>query len=398
MGPRLSVDTRWRNRKAFTTVEVTVISVVAMILAVFLLYVAASWYAGSALEATEEIDKQIEMIRAAMMIENISVNYTPMGSKADISVRNVAKSDLRLRILMVELLTIDNRVMVRESLIDQGIVLGKGEVKKLRDIQGCRECQKGEILRYRVWYAADKPTSDLAAMMKRAAFVEASFVHAVGGASLSCPDMQTNDVLVVDIVDPILHVEGTFLSNVVEVRPALKFIRAYEKVNLYVTVESLRDGKVGTGLAENVDVTKAERVSVRGDFQGLRIPLKISIYANYPGDAISSPYTVVMPREWVFDGQPNRVIVSGISLLWRDTDYKVHTILVELGSVELSESIRLRVSVRIIDCYSQLIEEVEATETIPPGIDLDRAVFIRLRQPVRIDQIYFVETRLSEVG
>ncbi|MCX8193473.1 MAG: hypothetical protein N3G77_06665, partial [Nitrososphaeria archaeon] len=114
-----------RSRSALTTVEITIISGVVLFLGIFVLYIANNWYLGSTLEATEETDKYVEMIRSALIIEKIEYDYEK--NEANITLRNIAKDNLALRIISVELLRMDNNLIGQRSLIDSGYVLRRGE-------------------------------------------------------------------------------------------------------------------------------------------------------------------------------------------------------------------------------------------------------------------------------
>lgn len=373
-------------RSALTVVEITVTSSIVIILGILLLYVASNWYFGSAIEATEEADKNVQIVRSALMVEKTVYDYTL--NRANITVRNVAKDDLNLRIIAVDLITADNRFIGHRSLSDRDYILRRGEKIVLEEMPVCGEdqCHKGDLLRYRVWYIPERYADGQSLRLGKATFVESSFIYAGGVPFLACPP--PSDYVMVDIVDPILLTDGQFSgSNTIYIRPAIK-PGSSSTIDLMVYIEELNNGASGYGSVNDVRVPSSEDIKVVGGFSGIKVPFRMIIY---------SPDTEIVQKEWVMSGNPSSAFVSGITLLWRETDYMVHTVVVEVGAPILSEGVVIEVSVRILDCSGNQLAEVEATERVPSGMDIDLPVFIKLPKPIRFDQIYFVEAGVVEV-
>jgi len=377
------------HRSALTVVEITVTSGLVVILGILLLYIASNWYFGSAIEAAEEVDKNIQIIRSALMIEKIEYYdvYTP--NRASLTVRNVAKDNIGLRILAVDLVTMDNRIIGHKSLSDQDYVLWQGDKVVLEDVPVCAgdQCHKGDLLRYRVWYIPERPLNEGSSTFEKAVFVESSFIYAGGKLHLACPT--PNDYVILDIVDPVLLTDGAFSgSNLIYIRPAIKNGTS-PRIDIAVRVESLDGAALGYGGARNVQVPSSEEVKISGSFSGIKVPFKI---------IIESPDSTIIQREWVMGGKPGSAFASGITLLWRETDYMVHTVVIEVGAPILQKDMIVKISVKIVDCINNKLAEVEAVERIPSGMDVNLPVFIKLPEPVRFDQIYSVEAMIMEIG
>lgn len=376
-----------KRRSALTVVEITVTSSVVVILGILLLYIASSWYTGAAIEAAEEVGKNIQIIRSALMIENIKYDDDPSG--ASLIVRNIAKEDLSLRIIAVDLVTVDNKIIGHEPLSDRDYILHRGEKIVLENVPTCGEsrCHKGDILRYRVWYIPERYADGQVSALGKAVFVESSFIYTGGELSLACPP--PGDYIMIDMVDPVLLTSGEFSgSNTIYIRPAIKPGSSL-KINLTVYVERLDGSASGNGSAKNVQVPSSEDVKIVGKFSGIKVPFKI---------IIKSPDVEIIQQEWIMRGNPGSVFVSGITLLWRETDYMVHTVVVEIGAPELSKDIMIKTPVKILDCSRNKLTEVVAVERVPSGMDVDLPVFIKLPKPVRFDQIYAVEAEIIEIG
>lgn len=362
------------------------ISSLVMILGIVLLYIASNWYLGSAIEAAEEVDKNVQMIRSALMIEKIEYNYSL--NRANLTVRNVAKGNLNLRIIAVDLVKMDNRIIGHRLLSDHDYVLQRGEKIVLENVPTCGgdQCHKGDLLRYRVWYIPERYVDGQSLTLGKATFVESFFIYAGGEFFLACPPPDNH--VMIDVVDPILLTSGEFSgSNTIYIRPAVK--SGSSIVGFMIYVESLNGSISGYGSANNIRVPSSEDVKVVGGFSGIKVPFKIIIY---------SPDTEIIQKEWIMGGKPDSAFVSGITLLWRETDYMVHTMVVEVGAPILSENVMIKISGKIMDCLGNQLAEVEAVERIPSGMDVDLPVFIRLPKPVRFDQIYSVEAVIVEVG
>ncbi|MDW8021740.1 MAG: hypothetical protein RMI78_03810 [Nitrososphaerota archaeon] len=378
-----------RPKSGLTAVEVTVISGVVLALGIFLIYVANNWYFSSTIETADEVDENVQLIRSALAIEKITYNYT--DNTADITIRNVARDGPNLKIIAVEVLSMDGRPYSRLSLSDLNYILGPGEHKDLDKVPACTSCHKGDILRFRIWYVPEKHAGDQFSIPGEAIFVESSFIYAGGEINLACPLPQNDNYLLIGIVDPVLSTDGVFSSGEVRiklVRPA--FVQVPSNISLKIDVTGLRDNLQGSGILENVQVSEVNYVTVRGDYRGIRVPLKITV--NPLNDE-----TKIIQEGWIMGGDPNRAYVSGISLLWRETDYMVYAVIVDIGAKPLTEDLSVKVSVRIKDCKGNIVGEVDARERIPAGMDVDLPVFINLHEAVRFDQIYFVEANIVEV-
>lgn len=376
-----------KSKSGLTTVEIIVISSIVLALGIFLIYVANNWFFGSTIEATEKVDKNVHIIRSALTIEQIIYDYN--RNKANLTVRNVAKGNLNLKIIAVELLSEDGRLYGRSPHLNY--VLRPGESKNIDEtvVPTCIDCHRGDVLRYRVWYAPEKHAGDQFSIPGEAIFVESSFIYAGGEINLACPLPQNDNYLLIGIVDPVLSTDGVFSSGEVRiklVRPA--FVQVPSIISLKIDVMGLRDNLQGSGILENVQVSEVNYVTVKGYYRGIRVPLKITV---------ESHGTKIIQKEWIMGGDPNRAYVSGISLLWRETDYMVYAVIVDIGAKPLTEDLSVKVSVRIKDCNSTIIGEVDARERIPAGMDVDLPVFINLHEAVRFDQIYFVEANIVEV-
>ncbi|MCX8188039.1 MAG: hypothetical protein N3F65_05485 [Nitrososphaeria archaeon] len=376
-----------RPKSGLTAVEVTVISGVVLALGIFLIYVANNWYFSSTIETADEVDENVQLIRSALAIDKITYNYT--DNTANITIRNVARYGPNLKIIAVEVLSMDGRPYSRLSLSDLNYILGPGEHKDLDKVPACTSCHKGDILRFRIWYVPEKHAGDQFSIPGEAIFVESSFIYAGGEINLACPLPQNDNYLLIGIVDPVLSTDGVFSSGEVRiklVRPA--FVQVPSNISLKIDVTGLRDNLQGSGILENVQVSEVNYVTIRGDYRGIRVPLKITV---------ESHGTEIIQKEWIMGGDPNRAYVSGISLLWRETDYMVYAVIVDIGAKPLTEDLSVKVSIRIKDCDSNIIGEVDARERIPAGMDVDLPVFINLHEAVRFDQIYLVEANIVEV-
>jgi len=378
---------RDKHKSGLTIVEITVVSGLVVALGILLLYVASSWYFGSALEATEEVDKNVQMIRSALMIEKIVYDYSL--NKANMTIRNVARDNMSLRIIAVDLVTMDNRIVGYKNLLSHSYVLRQGEKIVIEDVPTCdvNQCHKGDLLRYRVWYVPERYADGQSSMPGKATFIESPMIYAGGELFLACPPPR--DYVVIDIVDPLLLTDGQFSpSNTVYIRPAISGSGSSSTIDIMMYVETLDDGTWGFGGANGIEIPSPGNVKVTGNFSGIKVPFKILIH---------SPDMEVIPREFVMGGSPNKVFVSGVTFLWRETDYMVHTIVVEVGARPLSEDVLVKVSVKVLDCLDNTLAEVEAAERVPSGMDVDLPVFIKLPKPVRFDQIYSVEAEIMEV-
>lgn len=378
-----------RSNSALTSVEISIISSIIIVLGIFLLYVANTWYFGSMIEATEEVNENVEIIRSALMIEQIIYDYD--RNTANLSVRNVAKDNLDLKIIAVELLAMDNRLIGRSSFSDLNYILQRGQRLDLVNVPTCIQCYKGELLKYRVWYVSRKHADDPSSMFGKAVFAEASFIYSQGELYLPCPP--PSDYVMIDIVDPILLTNGEFTSsNTIKIRPAIK-LPSPTIADITVYVESLNEGRIAIGSKRNVPVPSTEEVDIIGPFQGIKTPFKISISVFDPGTGKD----MAIQREWVISGIPDRVVVNGITLLWREMDYAVHTVVVEISAPSPPDNVKVRISVKIKDCLGNELAEVEASEDIPSGEEFYSPIFIRLPKPIRFDQVYSIETGITEV-
>jgi len=378
---------RGKRKSGLTVVEITVVSGLVVALGILLLYVASSWYFGSALEATEEVDKNVQMIRSALMIEKIVYDYNL--NKANMTIRNVARDNMSLRIIAVDLVTMDNRIIGHKALPSHGYILRQGEKIVIEDIPTCdvNKCHKGDLLKYRVWYAPERYTDGQFSILGKATFIESPIIYAGGKFFLACPPPE--EYVVIDIVDPVLLTDGQFsVSNTIYIRPAISGSGSSSTIDVMIYVENLDNRTWGSGGAYDIKIPSSEDVKVVGNFSGIKVPFKVLIY---------SPDMEAIPREFVMGGSPNKVFVSGITFIWRETDYMVHTIVVEVGARPLSENVLVKVSVKILDCLDNTLAEVEAAERVPSGMDVDLPVFIKLPKPVRFDQIYSVEAEITEV-
>lgn len=374
---------RSKHKSALTVVEITITSSLVVILGILLLYIANNWYFGSAIEVAEEADENIQIIRSALMIEKIEYHYNP--DKASLTVRNVAKDNLGLRIIAVELIAADNRIIGRKPISDQDHVLWQGDRVVLENVPTCGGdlCRKGDLLRYRVWYTPERYFDGRSSTFEKAVFVESFFMY-TGEASPVCPHLDNHVML--DTVDPVLSTDGRFSSNEINVRPGEG---SSSKIDLVVRIESLDGTILGYGSAEDVQVPSSEEVKIRGNFVGIEIPFKV---------IISSPNSEIIQREWVMGGKPGSAFASGIRLLWRETDYTVHTVMVEVGAPDLSKDMTVKISIKIADCERNSLANVETVERIPSGTDVNLPVFIKLPEPVKFDQIYSVEAMIIEIG
>lgn len=385
---------RSKHKSALTVVEITITSSLVVILGILLLYIANNWYFGSAIEVAEEVDKNIQIIRSALMIERIDydVGSGDTPSSASLTIRNVAKDDLSLRIMAVDLVTMDNRIIGRMPLSDRDYILRRGERLVLEDVPTCgvNQCRRGDVLRYRVWYAPERYVDGQSSTPGKAVFVESSFVYMGGEPPLACPTPKDRDYIMIDIVDPILMTDGIFdYRNEIHIRPAIKS-GFPSKIDLTVYVESLDESVSGFGGARSVRVPSSEEIKVTGDFSGIEVPLRIKI---------ESPDDVeIIQKEWIMGGRPGSAFVSGINLLWRETDHMVHTVVVMIAAPELPKNIKIKISVKLVDCLGNNIAEVKVTEMVPSNMDVDMPVFIKLPEPIRFDQIYSIEVAITEVG
>lgn len=372
-----------KHSSALTTIEVTIISAVTIVLGIFLAYVASSWYYSSSLEATEEVDKNVQIVHSALVIEQVSYNYEE--NMASLTVRNVAKNPLNLVVFRVELASKSGLIHGSLTLTGNN-VLRPGESLNIKNVPKCSECHKGDQLIYRVWYTLERYASDSLEMFREATFAETSFVYAGGEIFLACPPPTKN--LIIDIVDPVLNTDGWFTqSNTIYIRPALG---PTSTTTISATVKSLSEDKTAHGMAENVQVPSSEQVKIRGNFfeVGIGVPFKI---------LIDSPDMVVIQREWILAGTTSRVFVTDITLLWKETDRTVHTIVLTLAARNLPKDVYVKAFISLKNCNEQIIGQSMATALVPAGSDTDLPIFISLPRSLSIDQIYSVETKIVEV-
>jgi len=379
------------KRKGLTVVEVVVIASIVLALGIFLMMYSAGLFSATALDLTEQTDRNIQLLRGILLIEGVDYHVGEDGRDiAEIYVRNIAKYSIDLTVTRIELL-VSNEVL--HDAIPRGSY-GFGNLTKLRigeraklSAPVCNECQKGEKLIYRVWYISsalynvDNPLLSISDML----YVEVKIVKPIGAeAVLKCP-IPSDNWIMIDYVDPVtgaIFGRISSLNPVVNIRPGLASIQA-EDMPFTVTVTEIEGGRTGTG-SRPIDVPTVRLERVQGDYGGLQTPYRITI---------SSDWNIIQ-REWVLDGIPGKIHVSGIFLQWSRIDRIIEGIMLELGYGEVGN---YKVKVTLKDCDGDTLYTSSINATVNE-INVFEVRFIPVSGPTRFDQVYYVETKVEELS
>ena len=349
------------------------------------MFIAAGWAQSSILNLTQETDANIQALRSALIIEEINYTY------GQIIVRNIADYNVSLTVMKIALFKEDGTLI--ESIPQNGFTslanLTKGQAAQL-NAPTCNTCNRGERLKYRIWYI---PTELLEKGLFKSTYilyVESSFINPIGPHTQpACP--LPNKWTLIDMVDPVTWISGQDGGVIASFYGRGKvWIKAplasdNETINFRVTVEEIGSGRSGSG-SDDVEVPSENQYAIYGTYNGLKVPFKITL---------SSPDTNVIPHTWVFGGKKSNwgrvhAHVSGIVIFWRDEDRKVENVMLEMGADEWGT---YRVTLKLKDCNDAILYQRTKLVEFKPGSNTLN-VFFRVSPALDFDQIYIVETEV----
>ncbi len=382
------------SKKGLTVIEVAVISSMVIALGIFLMLYSAGIFANTTYDLTKETDRNIQLLRGILLIESVQYGEENGEEYAKIHVRNIAKQAIDLTITRIELLISNDRFYDSLPKTPYGFgnltKLINGE-KKILDAPTCPSCHKGENLTYRVWYISsslydvENPLLSVSNML----YVEFRMIKPIGAVEvLKCP-LPTSNWIMVDYVDP---ATGAIFGRISTLEPAV-YIRPslasnqIEDMPFTVIVMEDETGRSGSGTA-SLDVPSIRLERISGTFGGLQTPLRIIVGSSWD----------VIQREWFLDGLPNETLnslklhVSGIYLQWSRIDRTLEGIMLELG---LGEKGNYNVRVILRDCYKDVLQDSTITVEVERINDFEIR-FIPVSNSVRLDQIYYIETKIEE--
>ncbi|MCX7796954.1 MAG: hypothetical protein N2380_10635 [bacterium] len=373
------------KKKGLTVVEVAVIASLTLILGLFLMGISAGLFFNTTLDLTEETDRNIQLLRGILFIENVKYSEINGEEYAYLYLRNIAKQYIDLTVVRVELIISRNNTLY-DSIPDTPTGFGnltklKTGEKKIIESPICPSCMKGEVLIYRVWYISsdmynvENPLMSINDML----YVEAKIAKPIGAEmSLKCPLPRDNWVIV-DYVDPVtgaMFGRISSLDPVISIRPSLASTQAND-VSFTITVREIEGAGSGSGSATlNIPTIRLERI--RGVYGGLQTPMKIFVYSDWN----------IIQKEWVLGGIPEKIHVSSVFLQWSRVDRTLEGIMLELGYGEVGS---YTVTIILKDCEQDVIQ----TFSLPISVDKINEFevkFIPVSTQIRIDQVYFVET------
>jgi len=389
-----------RSRRALTIVETTVVAAIVLSLGILLMYFAADWAQGSMLDLTEETDINIEALRSALVIE--AINYNPELETVNLTIRNISKFNISLTVYRIELRSAEDDELF--SAVDlpptEDYTISQGEVLEVQaptcgdasSQELAQECLQTDKLLYRAYYIPSTLLEKGVLTSRTILYIDSGFVNPF--LTLPPPRCPLPDQwAIIDIVDPVTYIQNGRIASYqgrgkVWVRAPLASHNT--TIELDILVEEIRqsgNAKSGSG-SEDIAVPSPNEYEVFGDYSTLGTPFRITI---------TSPDVQVIPREWVFAGKLDpsgmaHVHVSGIVLFWKTEDRTINNVMLEMGADRQGDYI---VRIRFIDCTGAVLGESSRDIHFLPGTSTAN-LFLEIDPPVKLDQVYIVETEVEE--
>ncbi len=371
------------KRSGITILGLVIIASITAALGILLLGVTAGFFNKTIFDLTKETSENIQEIRSVLVIEYATCDLDSNQTK--FSVRNVGMIDLT--ITRIELRSPQGEIYnsIPEGTAAENMFTNITKVVKDENatlsIGGCVRENGGTVI-LRVWYISsslfdpDNPGES----MDKMSYLDLVLESTPAVSPLTCP-IPDNWILM-DFVDPISYVtSGTIARDYVRIRVPLA--SEPEEVSVTVTVQQLPSGATRSG-SGTIDSISNEVQVVDADASGLHMPVKITFSP--------SGGWVIIPGEWTFGGIPYQLHVSDILLVWDETKRVVYAALVSLG---VGSSGTYRVSITLKDCNGDVIASGQTIVT-PVSVGGVEDTWIEFN-PVRFDQIYYVETEVVRV-
>ena len=389
-----------KSKQALTIVEATIVAAIVLSLGILLMYFAAGWAQGSMLDLTEETDINVQALRSALIIE--AIDYDSESETVNLTIRNISKYNVSLAIYKIELrsaeddeyfsgislpLSEDYTISQGEALRIQAPTCGDASTQEL-----AQECLQTDKLLYRVYYMPSTLLEREILTSQTMLFVDSSFMNPF----LTLPPPRCplpSQWTIIDIMDPVTNIESGRIHSYggrgkIWVRAPLASHNMTIKLN--IRVEEIRESgnpRSGSG-SENIRVPSPNEYEVFGDYQSLGTTFRI---------VASSPDAQVIPQEWIFAGKLGLggtayVHVSGIVLFWKAEDRTINNVMLEMGADRQGDYI---VRVKFIDCTGVVLGENSRRIHFLPGTSTAN-VFLEINPPIKLDQVYFVETEVEE--
>ncbi len=389
-----------RSRRALTIVETTIVAAIVLSLGILLMYFAAGWAQESMLDLTEETDINVEALRSALIIE--AINYNSELETVNLTIRNVSKYNISLTIYRIELRSAENDELfssmdlssTEEYTISQGEVLeiqaptcGDAATQEL-----AQECLQTDKLMYRVYYMPLNLLEKGILTSQTILYIDSSFMNPF--LTLPPPRCPLPDQwAIIDIVDPVTYIENGRIASYgnkgkIWVRAPLASHNM--TIELNIQVEEIRDSgnpKSGSG-SDDITVPSPNEYEIFGSYKTLGTPFRI---------VMTSPDAQIIPQEWIFAGKLGpggtaHVHVSGIALFWKTEDRTINNAMLEMGADRQGDYI---VRIRFVDCTGAVLGESSRRIHFLPGTSTAN-VFLEIDPPVKLDQVYVVETEVEE--
>lgn len=373
-----------RLRRGLTIVGALALAGLTLAVGIILFGVAAGWFQTSLRDVTREADKDIQIIRSAIVIE--AANYT--ADESYITLRNIGGTDVV--ILRIEILSSDGQIY--NATPTEGYTnlttLRHGERQSIESPR-CSVCTLYEPITIRVWYVSASlfnPESPEEAVDK-AQFVEWRLLSPTGSLPQPTCPLPNHDWLFLDYVDPVAYVSsGKIAWNQIRLRSVIA--SRVDDVSTRVTVTELTGWhrtRSGSGTLRSVS---NEIQLINAYASGLQIPVEITVESN------EADWTIIQ-KKWIFGGIPYKAHVSDILLIWSEKDRTVYAALLTLG---VGQTGRYRVTVTLKDCNEDILVQEETIVNIPSDLSTPTSddTFISFSHPVRFDQIYYIETSVRE--
>lgn len=390
---------RWGSRRAVTIVEACILSAVTVALGLLLLLIVNGWTHNSLLTATRETEGNIEVVRSLVVIESVSFGE---GGKISLVLRNVSDEENTVVISRVELRSLETFKVfyVRHLQEDEKYVLKRGESVVIEDLPTCEdldqpelreECRSCERIAYRAYYIPLN-IHEKGLRLSTTEIPTGDAVITSPGLKLECPLPEEGWVLI-DLVDPVTYVSSGYLysySGYGRVWMEAPLASGVGTITVNVAVKRIGGTASASGSASiNVpEESQQYSISLSGSISQIYVPFRVTL---------SSPNMRIIPQEWIFGGQRNVAHISGLILSWRTEDKLVDSMLAELG---FGQSGTYHVSITLKDCNGKVI----ATGSNILNINLSGSssakatAFVTLSNPVRLDQIYYVESEVTKIG
>jgi len=389
-----------KSRQALTIIETTIVAAIVLSLGILLMYIAAGWAQGSMLDLTEETDVNMEALRSALIIE--AINYNSELEKVNLTVRNVSKYNISLTIYRIELRSAEDSE--RFSSIDlspaEEYTINQGETLEIQAPtcsnasaqELAQECLQTDKLMYRVYYIPLTLLEKGILTSQTILYIDSGFVNpflTLPPPRCPLPDQWT----IIDVVDPVTYIENGRIASYgnkgkIWVRAPLASHNT--TIELNIQVEEIRESgnpRSGSG-SDDITVPSPNEYEIFGSYNTLGTPFRI---------IMTSPDAQIIPQEWVFAGKLSpggtaHVHVSGIVLFWKTEDRTISNAMLEMGSDRQGDYI---VRIKFVDCTGVTLGESSRRIHFLPGTSTAN-VFLEIDPPVKLDQVYIVETEVEE--